>query len=78
MEKSKAPYDGKEFQMPGEGNNNELAEEEKMRENQLIHQGFSPGEARSMVIAERKARDEKALNGDISPQKAKEEIKSQE
>lgn len=53
----------------------ELTEDEEYAVAQLVTNGnMSPNEAKKIVLQKRKARDEKALNENISPEKAEKEI----
>jgi hypothetical protein len=55
----------------------EFTSEEDVVISELVKGGYSMGEARKLIIERRKARDLKALNEDISPEKAKKDLNNQ-
>ena len=81
-EQSKAPYLGGEEMKPAWETNPEKEELTSAEENevaQMVAQGnMTPMEAKKIVLQKRQERDQKALNENISPEKAEEELNSQE
>ena len=71
---SKGPYWPDEGPTSTPEGMDDLTEAENLEISQLVKAGHSLGEARQIIAERRKKRDEKALNEDISPQRAERKI----